>query len=149
MRTLAAVLIVVAIAVLAPPGVRAEADVSGPWVFTFTNPQAPTISVRATLQQRGDKVTGSIELPAGTVETDGNHKAGEVTLSFVYPDFESGASITATLIGKLEGDELKGVIDYQTFGSGEWKGRRAQDQEQKPKPRRNEANLGAERGTFG
>jgi len=125
MRTLPAVLIVVAIVLLASPGVRAEADVSGPWMFTFTNPQAPTISVRATLRQRGDRVTGSIELPAGTVETDGNHKAGEVTLSFVYPDFESGASITATLIGKLEGDELKGVIDYQTFGSGEWKGRRA------------------------
>src|SRR5207247_6156598 len=93
------------------------------------------------------KVTGSIELQAGKVEIDGNDKAGEVTLSFVYPDFESGASITATLIGKLEGDELKGVIDYQTFGSGEWKGRRAQDQEQNP--RRNEANLGAERRTFG
>ena len=94
-------------------------------MFTFTNSQAPTISVRATLQQQGDKVTGVIELPAGTVEIDGTHKAGEVTLSFVYPDFESGAAITATLIGKLEGDELKGVIDYQTFGSGEWKGRRA------------------------
>jgi hypothetical protein len=128
LRALPAVLIVVAIVFVAPPGVRAEADVSGPWVFTFTNSQAPTISVHAALQQRGDKVTGSIELPARTVEIDGSHRAGEVTLSFVYPDFESGAAITATLIGKLEGDELKGVIDYQTFGSGEWKGRRAQDQ---------------------
>ena len=73
MRTLPAVLIVVAIVFLVPPGVRAEADVSGPWVFTFTNPQAPTISVHATLQQRGDKVTGSIELPAGTAaRTRGN-----------------------------------------------------------------------------
>ncbi len=126
MRPLPAVLILVALVFIAPLGTRAEADVSGPWVFTFTNPQAPTISVHATLQQRGDNVIGSIELPAGTVEIDGTHKAGEVTLSFIYPDFESGAAITATLIGKLEGDELKGVIDYQTFGSGEWKGKRAQ-----------------------
>ena len=105
-------------------GVAAQVDVSGPWKFTFTNPQGPTIVVHAALTQRGDKVTGSIELPAGTVEIDGSWKAAELTLSFRYPDFESGAAITATLIGKMDGDTLKGAIDYETFGSGEWIGRR-------------------------
>ena len=119
-----------ALFVIVARGLAAEADVSGLWKFTFTNPQGPTISVRATLDQRGNKITGSIDLPAGTVDIDGGWNGAELTLSFRYPDFESGAAITATLIGKLVGADLKGAIDYETFGSGEWTGTRDEGKRQ-------------------
>ena len=93
---------------------------AGSWHFVMTHPQEAPIEANATLDLQGDKVTGSIDLPAGRTPLTVVLKGNDVQMSFVFAEFEPGLEIPVALAGRAEGGTIKGTVDYGPFGGGNW-----------------------------
>ena len=106
------VLLAIGAIVLAAASLSAQASIAGDWDLSINGPEG-VLNATASLKQDGEKVTGSITSPQGTVELAGIYKAKKVELAFEIQSPNGPLAIKVN--GDVDGSEMKGVID---FGAG-------------------------------
>ena len=117
-RTAFAVLIV---AWLAAPA-TAQINLTGDWDMTIESPQG-TNSVKVTLTQDGEKVSGLFKSPFGELPVTGALTGVDLTIAFSLPI--QGQSVEVVMTGKAEGPTLAGKVQFGGFGEGDWSAKRA------------------------
>jgi hypothetical protein len=90
-------------------GVYAQSGLAGAWDLSINGPEG-TITATATLQQDGEKVTGSIATPQGNAEMTGTFKGKALNLAFTIPGPNGNLDIKVT--GEVDGASMKGIIDF-------------------------------------
>lgn len=91
----------------------AQSSVSGGWDLSINGPEGP-IAASCMLKQDGDKVSGTLESPQGTVNVAGEMKGKTLSMSFTVPTPQGNLDIKVT--GEVDGANMKGMID---FGMGQ------------------------------
>lgn len=94
-------------------GAFAQSNVSGAWDLSINGPEGP-INSTCTLKQDGEKVTGTLESPAGTVNVTGQLKGKALSMNFQVQTPQGQLDIKVT--GEVDGATMKGMID---FGMGQ------------------------------
>jgi hypothetical protein len=109
---------------LAAASAFAQTSVAGDWDVTITSPQGAN-TVRVTLKQDGEKVTGIFRSPQGELPFEGGTLTGdEIKFAFSVP-FQ-GAPLLITLTGKVDGANVTGKADFGGFAEGDWTAKRAE-----------------------
>jgi len=109
------------VVVLAAAPAFAQGTVAGNWDITMTTPQGPT-TVNLKLTQDGNKVSGSLESPMGSVPLAGTNTAGTVALT-AHVELQ-GNAIDLGLNGKADGDSMNGAVKIGDFGEFPFTGKR-------------------------
>src|SRR5436190_12682990 len=122
MKYLTAALALALSVVLAPAAVSAQSGVTGDWEITLTTPQGAT-TVNLTLAQDGEKVTGKLDSPMGSVPITGTNTAGAMALT-AHVELQ-GNAMDLGLNGKAESDVMSGVVKIGDFGEFPFTGKRA------------------------
>ena len=104
---------VVALAAALGVSTFAQASVAGGWDLSINGPEGP-IAASCTLKQEGEKITGTLESPQGTVNVAGEVKGKNVTMNFQVQTPQGNLDIKVT--GEVDGASMKGMID---FGMGQ------------------------------
>jgi hypothetical protein len=118
-RTAFAVLIVAWVAAPA----TAQINLTGDWDMTIESPQG-TNSVKVTLTQDGEKVSGLFKSPFGELPVTGALTGVDLTIAFSLPI--QGQSVDVVMTGKAEGPTLAGKVQFGGFGEGDWTAKRAE-----------------------
>jgi hypothetical protein len=93
---------------------RAADDPSGDWKWTFER-NGQSVDILMTLKADGEKLTGTVGREDRKTEIqDGTFKDGEVSFKVVRE--RNGQNFTSTYKGKLEGDAIKGTMDFEFGG---------------------------------
>jgi hypothetical protein len=102
------------------------ADPSGNWKWSFNRQEGQSIDITLSLKAEGEKLTGSIGRNGQTTEImNGTFKADEVSFTVVRE--RNGQSITSKYKGKVEGDAIRGKIEFELNGesrSFDWDAKR-------------------------
>ena len=109
--------VVFALLLVTAPFTVAQAGEAGAWKLTFQTDQG-AIDADMTLQQDGQKVTGSLVSPQGEAPIEGTFNDGKLVLSLSVD--AQGQQLVITFNGALEKDTLKGDVDFGGFGSAQW-----------------------------
>ncbi len=116
MRNRLAVILGLVTAVLTV-AVVAQTDVTGTWNMTIDTEQGAT-SATLTIQQDGEKLTGSVDSDQGTLEFEGTISGTK--LEWVMEVDAGGAFLEVTIAGTVDGDEMTGTLDLGGYGGGDW-----------------------------
>jgi hypothetical protein len=108
-------------AVIAAAPALAQGSIAGNWDITLTTPQGPT-TVNLKLTQDGDKVSGSLESPMGSLPLAGTNTAG--TLALTAHVEVQGNALDLGLNGKAEADSMSGTVKIGDFGEFPFTGKR-------------------------
>ncbi len=108
-------------------GVPAQAmgqdlDLSGEWVLTVTSPNG-TGERQVTFVQEGNTLSGTISSSRAAGKLSGTVDDDAVTFVAVV-QMDSGP-FEITYSATVTGDEMEGTVDFGSYGSGTFKGRRA------------------------
>jgi hypothetical protein len=109
----------------------AQIDLTGDWDMTIQSPQG-TNTVKVTLTQDGEKVSGLFKSPLGELPVTGALTGDDLTIAFTLPI--QGQSIDIVMTGKVEGPTLAGKAQFGGFGEGDWTATRAEAAEAAAKP---------------
>ncbi len=91
------------------------ADPNGTWKWTFTTQGGMEIKISAELKLDGEKLTGKVSRGDQSTDiSDGTFKDDEVAFNVVRE--RDGQKVTAKYKGKVEGDSLKGKIEFEFNG---------------------------------
>lgn len=117
LTTIAAVLVLV----FSLPAVAQGTSVAGDWDIVMISPvgQHP---LKASLKLDGEKLLGTVKGELGETPVEGTVTEKRVKIAFKVP--YQGADLLITLTGEIDGDSLKGTVDYGGMAQGEWSGRR-------------------------
>jgi hypothetical protein len=118
-RTVFAALLV---ALLAVPA-AAQNNLTGDWDMTIQSPQG-TNTVKVTLTQDGETVSGRITSQIGELPVTGALTGDDLKIAFTLPI--QGQSIDIVMTGKVEGPTLAGKVQFGGFGEGDWTATRAE-----------------------
>ncbi len=103
------------------------ADPSGDWTWNMMRQGGQEIEVPMTLKADGEKLTGTVGRDERKADIeDGTFKDDEV--SFKVTRERNGQSFTVAYKGKLEGDTIKGTMEFSFGGesrSRDWEAKRA------------------------
>jgi hypothetical protein len=117
---------VVALGVRAPAFAQ-NADITGRWELAIATAQTPT-PVPMVLKKDGDKIVGAIVGPQEVpVEVTVKDKA--VTIAFSVQTQNGVRAFTLT--GAIDGDVMKGTVDFGR-GPSDWSAKRAASSSEKP-----------------
>lgn len=113
-----------AVVLAAVPGaaLAQQSGVTGDWEITLETPQGSN-TVGLTLTQDGDRVSGNLSSPLGSVPITGTATAGALALS-AHIEIQ-GTAMDLGLNGKLEGEGLNGTVKFGDFGEFPFTGKRA------------------------
>jgi hypothetical protein len=114
--------LMLALVAAAPVAAFAQGSVAGDWDLTLTTPQG-TNTVSVSFKQDGDKVTGTLTSPMGSVPLAGTATAGELTATASID--VQGMALEMAFNGKLAGDALNGTVKVGDFGEFPFTGTRA------------------------
>jgi hypothetical protein len=106
---------------LAPLPTLAQAALAGLWEITLQTPQGAN-TVGLTLKQDGDKVTGDLTSPLGSVPISGTTTGNDVAMTATIE--LQGMSMQLGLKGKLEGETFNGMVAFGDFGEFAFTGKR-------------------------
>ena len=106
---------------LAPAPVLAQTGVTGDWEIAVNTPQGES-TVNLTLKQEGEKVTGNLSSPMGSMPITGTFSGGALTLGATLT--LAGNSLELGLNGKLEGETMNGTVKFGDFGEFPFLGKR-------------------------
>jgi hypothetical protein len=84
-------------------------SVSGAWDLAIQGPEGP-INASATLNQDGENVTGSIDMPQGKADMKGTYKGKTLNMAFTIQGPQGPIDIKVN--GEVDGASMKGVIDF-------------------------------------
>jgi len=110
------------VALLAAPA-AAQIDLTGDWDLTIQSPQG-TNTVRVTLTQDGETVSGRVRSQIGELSVTGALTGVDLKIAFTLPI--QGQSIDIVMTGKVEGPTLAGKVQFGGFGEGDWTATRAE-----------------------
>ena len=123
MAMLAAVFV---LSVVATASAADKADPSGNWKWTF-NRNGEDIEIGMTLKADGEKLSGTVGREDRKADIkDGTFKDGEVSFNVVRE--RDGQAFTSKYKGKLDGDTIKGTIEFEFGGETrnfDWEAKRA------------------------
>lgn len=125
MRKVCVGLAVVAVVVMANAAVAqdpAPDDVKGAWNLTIDAPQGP-VTVTATFEVDGDKVSGQLSTPAGSLSVTGTVSGASITFGGSLD--VQGQSIALSFSGTVSKEAMSGTVDFGGMGSGAWKAEKA------------------------
>jgi hypothetical protein len=116
--------LMLALVAAAPAAAFAQGSVAGDWDLTLTTPQGTnTVSVSFKQVGDGDRVTGTLTSPMGSVPLAGTATAGELNLTASID--VQGMVLDMAFTGKLAGDALSGTVKVGDFGEFPFTGARA------------------------
>jgi hypothetical protein len=107
---------------LAVSAMAQSPNVTGDWDVTLNTPQG-AVEVKASLKQDGEKLSGAMKSPRGETPIDGTVKGKEI--KFKYTIKFQDQDMVITMSGNLEGDTVKGDVDFGGLAQGDWSGKRA------------------------
>jgi hypothetical protein len=93
------------------------ADVGGTWNVSLDSPNGPVV-LRVVIKFEGAKMTAVIAGPNGDTPMRAKLEGKTITLAFNAPPAFN--SIEITLTGTIEGNSMKGTVDYSGFSQSEW-----------------------------
>lgn len=107
-----------ACAVLLAASAAQAGDPSGSWKWTVKTPTGDSVDVSLTLELKDGKLSGNYSSRLGPAPiTDASFK-DEIVAFSVVREFD-GNKFTIKYNGKLEGDTIKGSIDFPGFGGSD------------------------------
>ena len=119
------------VALLAAPA-AAQIDLTGDWDITIVSSQG-TNTVKVTLTQDGEKISGLFKSPMGVLPVTGALTGGQLTLALSIPI--EGQSVDIVITGKVEGPTLAGKVQFGDFGEADWTAKRAEAAESPTTPK--------------
>lgn len=99
----------------------AQADISGTWVVSLETPQGK-MELETTVKQDGDKVSGQLASPMGTVDFSGTYAKNELSILYSVPI--QGQVIDIRMTGNAQGDTLSGMVDLGGLLQAPWSAKR-------------------------
>jgi hypothetical protein len=117
-RRFAALLVTLAVAAPA----AAQVVVTGDWDITVNSPQGAN-TVKMSLQQDGEKITGLFKSPMGELPFTGSIAGSDLKFRFTLP-FQ-GQALDITLTGTVNDPSMSGKADFGGFAEGDWTAKRA------------------------
>ncbi len=96
-------------------------DITGVWESTIESPEINATSV-ATYKQEGEKLTGTHVGQAGEVPLSGTVKGNEVAFTITID--AGGQQFVLTYTGKVDGNTIKGAVDFGGMGTVAWSAKR-------------------------
>lgn len=115
-------LVAAAVGLLAQaPSQASKVDVTGSWESTIESPQGNATSA-ATYKQEGEKLTGTHVGQMGELPLSGTVKGTDITFTITI-DAE-GQKFVLTYTGKVDGDTIKGTVDFGGMGTATWTAKR-------------------------
>lgn len=106
----------VALAGQAPAG-----DISGAWIVTVDSPQG-RMDIDATFKQAGEKITGEVTSPMGSVDFAGTLIKNELAISYTIP--LQGQTLEIKMTGAVENGAMAGALDFGGMGQAQWTAKR-------------------------
>jgi hypothetical protein len=101
----------------------AQISLTGDWDMTIESPQG-TNTVKVTLTQDGEKVSGLFKSEMGELPFTGTLVGVDLKFTFTIPI--QGQSLDIVVTGKVDGATLAGKMQFGGFGEGDWTAKRAQ-----------------------
>ena len=101
--------VILAATLLLSGNTLAQGNIAGAWDLAINGPEGP-LAATATLKQDGEKVTGTIESPAGSADLAGTMKGNTLAMAFTIQSPNGPIDIKVT--GEVDGPSMKGVIDF-------------------------------------
>ena len=111
-------LIVAALVALASALAVAQTDVSGTWTITMDAGQGAN-DAPLVLEQDGDTLTGMFGDADAGAPVEGTVSGSEISMTTEIDAPQVGA-MTLTFTGTIEGDGMKGSVDFGGFMQGTW-----------------------------
>lgn len=96
----------------------AAADPSGAWKWSLNRPDGEPIEVSLKLELKEGKLTGTYKSPFGEAPISKTSVKDDVIAFEVEREF-NGNKFTVKYGGKLEGDAIKGTVEFPGFDGGE------------------------------
>ena len=120
MRTIATAL--VAVVALVGYGWGQTVDVTGRWDVTF-NTQQGQLPASMTIAREGDKLVGTLSSQQGETPITADVKDKGIT---VYATVQTNnGSVQIVMSGTVDGDTMKGTVDFGGRGTADWSAKRA------------------------
>jgi hypothetical protein len=98
-----------------------QVNVTGDWDMTIESPQG-TNTVKVTLTQDGEKVSGLFKSEMGELPFTGTLVGVDLKFAFAIPI--QGQSLDIVVTGKADGATLAGKMQFGGFGEGDWTAKR-------------------------
>jgi len=95
----------------------AQTNVAGDWDVTIQSPQGAN-TVRVTLKQDGDKLSGIFRSQMGELPFEGGSITGN-DLKFAFTIPVQGQALEITMTGKVDGSSITGKAEFGGFGEGD------------------------------
>jgi hypothetical protein len=105
------------------PGISAQTDLSGEWVFTVQSPNG-TGTRQATLVQEGDSITGTISSDRATGDLMGTVEGNVVTLTALL--MMASGPFEVVYEAEFTDSTMTGTVDFGDYGDGTFTGRRVE-----------------------
>jgi hypothetical protein len=99
-----------------------SSSAAGDWDVALNTPGGVR-NLKVTFKIEGEKLTGSIKGERGDLPIEGSAKGKEIKFSYTIKYMDNDLLITMT--GNLEGDTIKGAVDFNGFAQDEWSAKRA------------------------
>jgi hypothetical protein len=115
MKTLAAVLVAVAVALVPVAAQNAKKiDITGTWEMTVESPQGQMV-ITATYKQEGETLTGKHVSEMGETPLKGTVKGADIEYTVTLD--MGGQVMSIVHKAKVDGDTIKGSADIEGMGS--------------------------------
>ncbi|MBO0722735.1 MAG: hypothetical protein J2P41_18065 [Blastocatellia bacterium] len=99
-----------------------SAGAAGDWDVALNTPGGVR-NLKATFKVEGEKLTGAIKSERGEIPLEGTYKGKEVKFSYTIKYMDN--DLTISMSGNLDGDTIKGAVDFGGFAQDEWSAKRA------------------------
>jgi hypothetical protein len=107
--------------VISIPLLQAQTDVTGTWDLTVETQQG-TANPSVTLQQSGEKLSGTYRGRLGDSKVEGTLRGNDIQFSVTLRFQDQPLVITYT--GTADRDSMRGTVQFGDRGSGTWSGKR-------------------------
>jgi len=97
-------------------------NVTGDWDLTINSPQGAR-EVKASFKQEGEKLTGAMKSQRGETPLEGEVKGKEIKIKYTIKFQDQDMVISMS--GNVDGDAMKGDVDFGGLAQGDWNGKRA------------------------
>jgi hypothetical protein len=114
------ILFTILLSLLSLPALAQSA--AGEWDVAMNTPGGVQ-NFKAVLKIEGEKVTGEVRRATGGLPVEGTAKGREV--QFFYTVKYNDNDLRITMSGAVDGDTMKGVVDFGGFAQDEWSAKRA------------------------
>lgn len=123
MNSLRRMLLVAAAAVLlTTSAVAADANVAGEWDLTVES-QMGTSNPHFSLQQDGNKISGTYKGMLGETPVSGTVSGNEIAINFQVN--AQGMDLAVSYNGTVDGATMKGTVKLGDLGEGQFTGKKA------------------------